>query len=341
MVTDCLRDYILDKRRNIAYVYRMKTMTKDEFDADELNLIRLAQEYNDDDKARTLLESILWPHGAVCPHCKNDGKQKTISKLTPKAGSKSAVRKGVYFCGACRKQFTVTVKTVFESSHVKISTWVMAWFLICSSKKGMSAHQLHRMLGVTYKTAWFMAHRIRHAMATDLKTAPPLANTCEADESFFHSFENTQNKGIVALVLERNGQARTRVIASVTAKNVGKFMDECVSKTATVNTDEHVAYKLALKDYKQHDRVNHSRYEYARHNPDGTVSHVNTCESFFSLIKRGVFGNFHCVSKEHLAKYASEFELRWNTRFLTDGARLVNSMPMIEGKRLLYRQPAN
>ena len=178
-------------------------------------------------------------------------------------------------------------------------------------------------------------------MTTDLKTAPPLANTCEADETFCDSFENTPNKGIIALVIERGGQARTRVIASVTAKNVRTFLNESVSKTATVNTDEHAAYKSALKDYKQYDRVNHGQFEYARHNPDGTVSHVNTCESFFSLVKRGIFGAFHCVSKEHLPKYASEFELRWNTRFLTDGARLVNSMPMIEGKRLLYRKPAN
>ena len=319
----------------------MKTTDNGEFDADDLNLLTLAQEYNDEDKARALLESILWPHGPVCPHCKNDGKAKTISKLNPKPGSKSAVRKGVYFCGACRKQFTVTVKTVFESSHVKIQTWVMAWFLICSSKKGMSALQLHRMLGVSYKTAWFMAHRIRHAMGADLKTAEPLDNVCEADETFCHTFENTQQKACVALVVERGGEARTRVIASVTAKNVGSLLHESVSKTATVNTDEHPAYKIPAKEYKQHDCVNHGRFEYARHNPDGTVSHINTCESFFALLKRGIFGAWHCVSREHLPKYANEFELRWNTRFLTDGARLVKSMPMIEGKRLMYRQPAN
>lgn len=344
LVTCAPRDYILDKRKNIPYVYRMKMMVKtnlNEFDADELNLLKLAQEYNDADTARRLLESILWPHGPVCPHCKNDGRQKTISKLTPKAGSKSAVRKGVYFCGACRKQFTVTVKTVFESSHVKIQTWVMAWFLICSSKKGMSAHQLHRMLGVTYKTAWFMAHRIRHAMATDVKTAAPLANTVEADETFVTDKANPTQKACLALVIERGGEARTRVIASVTAKNVGQFMAETVDKSATVNTDEHPAYTVPLKDYAGHERVNHSRFEYARHNPDGTVSHINTGESFFSLLKRGVFGAWHCISKEHLPKYAGEFELRWNTRFLTDGARLVKSMPMIGGKRLFYRQPAN
>jgi transposase-like protein len=167
------RDYILDKRRNIPYVYRMKNdiepANKGEtaFDADDLNLISLAQEYANEDKARELLERLRWPNGAICPHCKNDGKVKPNSKLTPKAGSKSAVRKGVYFCGACRKQFTVTVKTVFEGSHIPISKWLMAWFIVCSSKKSVSAHQLHRMLKITYKAAWFMAHRIRFAFGGD------------------------------------------------------------------------------------------------------------------------------------------------------------------------------
>ena len=133
----------------------------DKFDADELTLISLAQEYADDNKARELLERIRWPHGAICPHCKNDGKTKPNSRLQPQAASRSGVRKGVYFCGACRKQFTVTVGTVFEGSHVPISKWLMAWFILCSSKKAVSAHQLHRMLKVTYKTAWFLAMRLR------------------------------------------------------------------------------------------------------------------------------------------------------------------------------------
>src|ERR1017187_5212642 len=204
----------------------MKTMPKDEFDADELNLIKLAQEYNDDEKARTLLESILWPHGAVCPHCKNDGKQKTISKLTPKAGSKSAVRKGVYFCGACRKQFTVTVKTVFESSHVKIQTWVMAWFLICSSKKGMSAHQLHRMLGITYKTAWFMCHRIREAMDQPQGPLGGPDSVVEADETYVggRACKRAPRKPAAKKAIDtfgkRDDHARSFHVANVNAKDV-------------------------------------------------------------------------------------------------------------------------
>ena len=180
-------DYILDISRNIAYVYRMKNDVKNEneaFDADDLNLISLAREYQDEDKARELFESWRWPNGKpICPHCKNDGTAKTISKLAPKVGPRSTVRKGLYFCGACRKPFTATVGTVMESSHIPISTWMMAFFLICSSKKSISAHQLHRMLKITYKTAWFMAHRIRFAFGDDLNTQP-LTGTVEVDETF-------------------------------------------------------------------------------------------------------------------------------------------------------------
>lgn len=315
---------------------------KTTLDADDLNLVLLAKEYSNERKARKLFESLRWQGGKpVCPHCKNNGESKTISRLKSKDGSRAKLRAGVYFCGACRKPFSATVGTVFEDSHVPLSKILMAIFILCSSKKSVSALQLSRMLKTTYRTAWFLAHRIRFAMGTDLKTATPLANTVEADETFCQNFENPDKKVCVALVVERDGQSRARVIPSVTAKTIGKFMAECVSKTATVNTDEHAAYKSALKDYKRHDRVVHSRYEYARHNPDGTVSHVNTCESWFSLLKRGVFGAWHCVSREHLAKYASEFEYRWNTRKQTDGQRMANFLPMIDGKRLMYRQPSN
>jgi transposase-like protein len=315
---------------------------KKKFDADDLNLISLAREYSNEKRARKLFEALRWPDGKpICPHCKFD----EIYKLKSKAGSKTQLRAGVYSCAACRKPFTATVGTVFENSHVPLSKILMAIFILCSSKKSVSALQLSRMLKTTYRTAWFLAHRCRHAMATDLKAAKPLENICEADETFVGGSGDfrtiLQRKTCVALVVERDGKARTRVIPSVTAKNIGKFMADCVNTDATVNTDEHVAYKVALKNQKRHDRVNHSKYEYARHNPDGTVSHVNTCESFFSLLKRGVFGAWHCVSREHLPKYASEFEYRWNTRHDSDGQRMVNFVPMIEGKRLYYHQPAN
>ena len=319
---------------------------KTKFDADELNLVSLAKEYSSERKARKLFESLRWPGGKpVCPHCKNDGEAKVISKLTSKPGSKHKIRDGIYFCGACRKKFTATVGTSFEDSHLPISKWLMAIFILCSSKKSVSALQLSRMLKTSYKTAWFAAMRVRHAMATDLQTAKPLENTVEADETFctafYDSIHKPLNKTIVALIVERDGQSRTRVIPSVTANTVGKFLNEAVDKSATVNTDEHPSYKMALKGQKRHQRVNHSKYEYARHNPDGTVSHVNTCESWFSLFKRGLYGSQHIVSREHLQKYASEFEFRWNTRKQTDGERMALFMPRIDGRRLYYRQPAN
>ena len=336
------RDYILDISRNITYVYRMKNDTKtakDEFDADDLNLITLAREYSDEDKARALLESWRWPGGKpICPHCKFDESY----TVTSKPGTKNKVRKGLYYCAACRKPYTATVGTVMEDSHVPISKWMMAFFLICSSKKAISAHQLHRMLGVTYKTAWFMAHRIRYAFGGD---ETKLTGTVEVDETFVGGVGDPRTKlsrktPVVALI-ERGGKMHTRVVSNVSQRNLGQCLAECVDKSAIVNTDDHAAYKPALKAYARHDVVNHSKLEYHRINPDGSIATTNSAESFFSLLKRGVYGSWHHVSREHLPKYANEFGFRWNTRKLTDGARVASAVPMIEGKRLLYRKPAN
>jgi transposase-like protein len=233
---------------------------KTKFDADDLNLISLAKKYSNERRARKLFEALRWPDGKpICPHCKYD----EAYALKSKPESKHKIRAGTYCCAACRKKFTATVGTVFEDSHVPLSKWLMAIFILCSSKKSVSALQLSRMLKTTYKTAWFMAHRVRHAMGTDLQTAKPLEKTTEMDETFvgahYDSIHKPLNKTIVALIVERDGQARTRVIPSVTAHTVGKFLNECVDKNATVNTDEHTAYKLAMKGQKRHQRVNHER----------------------------------------------------------------------------------
>jgi transposase-like protein len=313
---------------------------KTQFNADELNLIKVAQEYSDEDKARELLEHLRWPTGIVCPHCKNK-EEKPISKLEAQPNSKSGVRKGVYFCGACRNQFTVTVGTVFEGSHVPISKWVMALTIFCSSKKSISSNQLHRMLGVTYKTAWFMTHRIRFAMTPNHWAEPKLKGIVEVDETFVggkgdHATKHVRKTPVVALV-ERSGIARVKVVASVTQKNLGQALAECVDKSAVVNTDEHGAYRNPLKNWKAHHRVVHSKFEYKRNNPDGSIASTNTAESFFSLLKRGVYGSWHHISREHLSKYANEFAFRWNHRAVSDGKRLMNLIPMIENKRLTYR----
>ncbi|HWD18967.1 MAG TPA: IS1595 family transposase [Verrucomicrobiae bacterium] len=316
-------------------------MKTDVFDAEELTLITLAQEYSDNDKARTLLESLRWPNGEICPHCKNDGKTKGIYALRP--APKSKTRKGVHKCGACRKQFTVTVGTVFESSHIPISTWLMAVFILCSSKKSISAHQMHRMLKVTYKTAWFMCHRIRYAMGTtDEKNLPQLLGTVEIDETYVGGKGDPKTKvfrktPVVALI-ERDGIMRSKVVSNVTQKNLGAIIREHVHKDSILNTDDSGVYRLKYRDYRRHDIVNHSRFEYIRRNPDGSSSGVNHCESFFSLLKRGVVGAWHHVSREHLHRYASEFEFRWNHRRIDDGPRMVKAIQRIEGKRLTYRQ---
>src|ERR1017187_5120242 len=207
----------------MMHIYSMKTNEE----KDELNLITLAQEYADEDKARGLLESLLWPDGAVCPHCQNH-KEKPIYKLEPKADSKSKVRKGVHKCGACRKQFTVTVGTIFEDSHLPISKWLMAIFIICSSKKSISALQLSRMLKTTYKAAWFMAHRLRFAVSPEMPLAKLLKGEVEVDETFvggkgYRCSRYRRQTPVVALV-ERGGNMATRVVSNVTQHNLGKIV---------------------------------------------------------------------------------------------------------------------
>ena len=309
----------------------MKTL---KMKADESVLVELGQAYGNEAKARQFLERHRWPNGPVCPHCRNQG-QKRISKLEAQKPGKRSLRPGVYFCGACRGQFTVTVGTILEGSHVPLAKWLMALFLLCSSKKSISANQIHRMTGVTYKTAWFMCHRIRFAMTPNHGAQPKLKGTVEVDETFVGP--RGKPKTPVVALIERLGLVRVKVVASVTQKNLGAALAECVSPEAVVNTDEHPAYRNPLKQWKEHQAVNHSRGEYQRQNPDGSRASTNTAESFFSLFKRGVVGAWHHVSREHLAKYANEFAFRWNTRDDTDDRRLVRFLGWIQDKRLLYR----
>jgi transposase-like protein len=224
--------------------------------ADESVLKELAQAYGDETKARELLESWRWPNGPVCPHCRNSGEKK-ILKLEAPTTRQRRVRPGVYFCGACRRQFTVTVGTVLERSHVPLAKWLMALPLLCSSKKSLSANQIHRMIGVTYKTAWFLCHRIRLGMTPQLGAAAKLQGIVEVDEAFVGP--KAKPKSAVVALVERHGLARVKVIASVTQKNLGAALSECVSPEAVVNTDEHPSYKQPLLSWKAHQTVNHSR----------------------------------------------------------------------------------
>lgn len=307
-------------------------------DPEEINLSKLAQEYSDDKKARSLFESWRWPDGKpICPHCKHNEAYQLESK--PETKEKNRMRDGVYCCAACRKQFSATVGTILEDSHLPISKWVMAIFIMCSAKKSISAHQMHRMLGITYKTSWFMCHRIRHALAPSGEGL--LSGTVEVDETFIGGKGDAKTKlsrktPVVALV-ERGGDIRTRVVANVTQKNLKQAINECVDKSATINTDESGVYRGQLKAFKAHHSVNHSKKQYAVEMAGGEVKHVNTAESFFSLLKRGVHGSWHHISREHLPKYANEFAFRWNHRTLKDGERMQKAILQVEGKRLKYR----
>jgi transposase-like protein len=317
----------------MMHIYHMKENEQ----KDELNLVTLAQQYSDEGKARELLESMLWPDGPVCPHCKNH-KEKAIYKLQPKEGSKT--RKGVYKCGACRKQFTVTVGTVFESSHIKISKWLMATFILCSSKKAVSALQMSRMLDLSYEAAWFMVHRLRHAFSDDGKHK--LKGVVEIDETFIGGVGDRKTKlsrltPIMALI-EQGGNMKARVVPNVSFKNLGKVLREEVQNDAVICSDENTAYHSVHKEFKAHHTVNHSKYEYILRTPDGISAGTNHCESFFSLLKRGVHGAWHSVSREHLHRYVGEFAFRWNTRKLTDGERMETAVGLTAGKRLTYKQ---
>jgi transposase-like protein len=284
-----------------------------------------------EEESRAYLESIRWPTTPVCPHC---GSKEAV-KLQGKA-----TRPGVYKCKApaCRKQFTVTVGTVMERSHISLRHWAMSFHLLCSSKKGMSAHQLHRSLGVTYKTAWFLFHRIRYAMDQGA-FAGKLKGTVEVDETYIGGKSKYGNRGrgseskapVVALV-ERGGRARAKPVEWVTSHELGKVISENVEKVAHLMTDEFAPYKKIGKEYASHGRIKHKSGIYSLNG----VS-TNQAESFFALLKRGIHGVFHKVSLKHLHRYCDEFSFRWSHRKMTDSERRDAAVKATEGKRLAYR----
>jgi transposase-like protein len=303
------------------------------------NLSALGKFFSDEDSARELLESLRWPNGAVCPHCGGDSPY----KLTAKATSTKPGRKGLYKCRACRKQFTVTVGTIFECSHIPISKWLLAIHLLSASKKGMSAHQLHRMLGVTYRAAWFMAHRLRHAMRDDVMQ---LDGIVEVDETYVggprkrkpgRPAPDDKVKTPVIALVERGGRGRVRAfpLERVTGNNVQDVIRREVSLNAHMMTDDLNVYHPLSMGFRKHDTIVHSRGEYVR----GNV-HTNTVEGFFGLLKRGIVGSFHHVSKGHLARYCDEFAFRYNARHMSDGDRAGLMVAGAEGKRLTFKQPS-
>ena len=300
--------------------------------------------FADEDQAREALEAIRWPAGPFCPHCGNSD-QDRIAKAQGKA-----VRPGLYYCSACNGQFTVTVGTVMERSKIPVSKWLLAMHLMASSKKGMSAHQLHRMLGVTYKSAWFMAHRIREAMAPGKSDSGPLGGPgkiVEADTTYIGGKEVNKHrskrdskkiggmgKQIVHTLVEREGKARSHHIPSVSGKTLRPILTAHVSRKSALMTDTAGGYHRVGKEFARHEMVDHGIEEYVRGD-----AHSNTVEGYFSVLKRGITGVYHHVSEAHLKRYLAEFDFRYNERAalgVDDGERMARLAKSIEGKTSLF-----
>lgn len=307
-----------------------------------------------DADARALLERIRWPHGPVCPHCGVVGE---ATAMASRKGTKERIREGVYNCRACRKPFSVTVGTIFEGSHIPLSKWLVAFYLFASSKKSLSALQLQRQLDLgSYRTAWHMAHRIRHAMQND--PAPSkLSGILEADETYVGgkvrkgkpgtgkgsqarqaaSREWRDKRVPVAVLVSRDGEARARALDKVTADSLSGFLRENAdAQNATLHTDEHRGYTIVGREFSGgHHTVNHIDGEYAR----GAV-HSNTAESFNGLFKRSILGSWHHISREHINRYLAEQCFRWSQRKVTDGERTLTALDRVGGIRLYLRTPA-
>ena len=293
--------------------------------------------FQDADSARVWLESQLWAKGRSCPHCG------VLDKSTGIVG-KSA-RPGLYMCNACRKQFTVTVGTVFERSHIPLNKWLMAMFLLAASKKGMSTHQMHRMLGVSYKSTWFMTHRLREAMREGMDFGPVGGNGApvEVDETFFGGKRRgkgtgggTAHKDKVMSLIERGGRLRSFHVASVGQHELRPILKAQIDASATVYTDAASYHRSLGKDFAKHESVDHRIGEYVR----GDV-YTNTLEGYFSILKRGIGGVYQNVSAKHLKRYVGEFDFRYNYRIaagFTDADRFAIAAKGIKGKRLTYRR---
>jgi len=295
--------------------------------------------YHDADKAREHLEALHWPNGPVCPHC---GSVENITKLRGKS-----TRNGVYKCNACTKPFTVTVGTVMEDSKIPLNKWVLAFALVNGSKKGISAHQLHRQLGITYKSAWFMEHRIREAMKQDHEPIGGEGCTVEVDETFIGKDKSAppsrtpyrnMNK-VVSLVDRATGRSVSfHVTDNLDATTISSILFTHVRRDSRLITDEAKFYIRPGREFAAHESVNHYAKEYVR----GDIT-TNTIEGFFGIFKRGMKGIYQHCSSKHLQRYLHEFDFRYTFRAANgydDDARTAEALKGARGKRLMYQQPA-
>ncbi|GJE70172.1 IS1595 family transposase [Methylorubrum podarium] len=294
------------------------------------------------------LEKTLWPQGPVCPHCGGMGR---IGKI--KANKEARVRMGLHKCGDCKKQFTVKVGTVFEHARMPLHKMLQAVHLMCSSKKGISAHQLHRVLEVQYKTAWFLAHRIREAMREGalapfggVDGMPGAGGIVEADETFIGREPGKPKKRafhhkmkVVSLVDRDSGKVRSVVVDDLKPETIRPIIEENIIKEATLHTDESAIYTKIGATFADHQVTTHSAKEYVR-----GIVHTNTVEGYFSVFKRGMKGIYQHCGKQHLHRYLAEFDFRHNNRVklgVSDVARMERTVNGIVGKRLTYRQSSN
>ena len=322
----------------------------------------LEPHFTDEDKAREYLEAMRWPEGPICPHCgllgeayKITVREKTFEEIKATRKRIRKARKGLWKCKGCKKQFTVTVGTVFEDSHIPLHKWLFAIHLLTSSKKGMSAHQLMRNLDIKqYKSAWFMAHRIRYALTGELPEQ--MTGVVEADETYIGGRRRFRqhtavrpgqrqedlpgpfaDKKAVFSIIQRGGKVYSRHVEKVTAENLTEVIRSVVAADAHLITDTGVL-RNRKTGLKQHSLVNHNADEYVRYE-EGFCVTTNTIEGYFSLLKRGINGVYHHVGRKHLHRYLSEFDFRYNNRKVTDKDRALEALKGFEGKRLTYKMP--
>ena len=292
--------------------------------------------FHDEQAAYDFVEARIWPEGPVCPHC---GGHERVSKM----GGKST-RIGTYKCYHCRKPFTVKVGTIFEKSHVKMNVWLQAIYLMTSSKKGISSNQLHRTLGVTLKTAWFMSHRIREAMRSGaLAPMGGGSSIVEVDETYIGNKKGKPvkrgfgHKHTVLSLVERGGKVRSFHVDNAKGTTVIPIVEENVERETAIMTDEAGQYRDRLDGFASHDVVTHSRGEYVRGN-----IHTNTIEGYFSIFKRGMKGVYQHCAEKHLHRYLAEFDFRYNNRIaqgIDDMDRFCYVLSGAVGKRLTYGLP--
>jgi transposase-like protein len=308
----------------------------------DLTLMQIAQRFSTEEAAREYFEKLRWPDGPTCPHCGN-ADQERVYKVTPNPQKK--IRSGLYKCAECLQSFTVTVGTVCEDSHIPLNKWLIGFYMMCASKTQVSALQLQRQLEIgSYRSAWFMCHRIRFALQ-DIFPIDPLDGSVEVDETYVGGKKRgmgrryTGNKTAVVSLVERGGRVRSRVAHKITGDVLGRLLKQHVAKTAHLNTDESPLYTKLGKKFASHDTVNHSEEEYARRDVSGRLASTNTAEGFFGNSKRSLDGTHHQVSAKHLPLYLAELDYKYNTREQTDGARTALAVPKIVGKRLMLRRP--